>query len=326
MADGPLWIDEREVARLLSLSEAIDVLADGYRAAAAGAAASMRRAHLREGDAILHAVGGTIAGAGVAGTKTWLYTPGGAAPLLVIFSLQDGRALAVIEAFTLGQLRTAATTGLGTRLLAREDASSLALLGTGKQAFAQAQAVATVRPITEIRLAGRDPGRRAALAGRLRTQLGVSVTETSEIDRAVDGAAIVTAITRAAEPILGASAISPGTHINAVGAIVPSRRELDEHAVARADTIVVDSLEQARDDAGELRAAVEAGLIDWSGVRGLEAVVDQPTAALRRPGDVSLFKALGVGLSDVALGVEVLHRAGDAGAGRALAAPALAHG
>ncbi len=325
MTDGPLWIDEREVARLLSLSEAIDVLADGYRSAAAGAAASMRRAHLREGDAILHAVGGTIAGAGVAGTKTWLYTPGGAAPLLVIFSLEDGRALAVIEAFTLGQLRTAATTGLGTRLLAREDAGSLALLGTGKQAFAQAQAVAAVRPITEIRLVGRDAGRRAALAARLRAQLGVEVTETSEVDRAVAGAAIVTAITRAAEPILGASAISPGTHINAVGAIVPSRRELDESAVARADTIVVDSLAQAHDDAGELRAAVDAGLLEWSAVRGLEAVVDQPTAALRGPGDVSLFKTLGVGLSDVALGVEVLRRARDSGAGRQLAAPAIAH-
>ena len=326
MADGPLWIGEQEVARLLSLSEAIDVLADGYRSAAAGAAASMRRAHLREGDSILHAVGGTIADAAVAGTKTWLYTPGGAAPLLIVFSLEDGRVLAVIEAFTLGQLRTAATSGLGTRLLAREDAASLALLGTGKQAFAQAQAILAVRPITEIRLAGRDPGRRAALAARLRTELGVDVIETSEVNRAVAGAAIVTAITRAAEPILAASAISPGTHINAVGAIVPSRRELDEHAVARADTIVVDSLPQAREDAGELRAAVEAGLIDWSNVRGLEAVVDEPTAALRRPGDVSLFKALGVGLSDVALGVEVLRRARDAGAGHALAPPALAHG
>ncbi len=326
MTNGPLWIAEGEVARLLSLKDAIDVLADAYRLAASSAAASMRRAHLQEGDAILHAIGGTIAGAGVAGTKTWLYTRGGAAPLLVVFSLEDGRALAVIEAFILGQLRTAATTGLGTRLLAREDATSLALLGTGKQAFAQAQAVVAVRPITEIRLAGRDEGRRAALAGRLRSELGVAVMETSTIEVAVSGAAIVTAITRAAEPILGASAISPGTHINAVGAIVPSRRELDEHAVARADTIVVDSLPQARDDAGELRAAVDAGLLDWSAVRGLEAVVDEPTAALRSPGDVTLFKALGVGLSDVALGVEVLRRAREAGAGSAIAAPAIAHG
>ncbi len=325
MADPAVWISEREVADLLSLEEAVDVLADAYRLQSQGKAASMRRAHVREGDAILHAVGGTLAGAGLTGTKTWTYTPGGAAPLLILFSLQDGRVLAVIEAFAMGQMRTAATSGLGTRVLAAADADSLALLGTGKQAFTQAQAVASVRPLRRIRLFGRRTEPRAALAQRLRDELSVEVSEHGDVAEAIDGARIVTAITRSAEPIVRADMLAPGVHVNAVGSIVPSRRELDEGAVGRCAAVVADSVEQARDDAGELRAAVAAGLLDWGTVRGLAEVVDTPTEVLRGPDDITLFKALGVGLSDVALGAEIRRRALASGVGRSLETTALIH-
>jgi ornithine cyclodeaminase len=325
MSDAPLWVGEAEAAALLSLEDAIDVLAQAYRLQAGGAAASMRRAHLREGDAILHAVGGTIAGDGLTGTKTWAYTPGGASPLLVLFSLTDGRVLGVVEAFAMGQMRTAATSGLGTRVLAREDAATLALLGTGKQAFAQARAVAAVRPITRVQLFGRDPGRRADLADRLREALGAEVSEHGDVAQTLDGADIVTAITRAETPVVTGEMLAPGMHVNAVGAIVPSRRELDEDAVARCDVVVTDSVAQARDDAGELRAAVDAGHPVWDRVRGLDAVVDERPSELRFPTDITLFKALGVGLSDVALGAEILRRARAAGAGWPLPVQAVAH-
>ena len=184
---------------------------------------------------------------------------------------------------------------------------------------------AAVRPIGDVRLVGRDPGRRATLAGRLREELSVEVAEFDDVAPAVEGAAIVTTITRAADPILMGDSISPGTHVNAVGSIVPSRRELDESAVAKAGVVVVDSVAQAREDAGELRAAVDAGVLAWSDVRGLDTVIDRPAATLRNPADITLFKAVGVGLSDVALGVELLRRAHAEGAGRPLPAPALAH-
>jgi ornithine cyclodeaminase len=323
--DAALWITEDDVADLLTLPEAIEVLAGTYLLQAGGQAASMRRAHTRSGDAILHAVGGIIAGAGLTGTKTWTYTPGGAAPLLILFSLTDGSVLGIVEAFALGQMRTAATAGLGTRLLAAPQAETLALLGTGKQAFAQAAAVAAVRPIRRISLFGRDTGRRGALAQRLGDELSVAVTEHDDVAEAVHGTEIVTTITRAADPVLTGPMLAPGMHVNAVGAIVPSRRELDENAIARCHVIVVDSLEQARDDAGELRAAAAAGQLDWELVRGLDGVVQSATGALRGPGDITLMKTLGVGLSDVALGAEILRRAQAADAGRPLPRPALSH-
>lgn len=325
MAERPVWVGEAEVAELLSLPEAIDVLADAYRLQANGQAQSMRRAHVREGESILHAVGGTIAGADLSGTKTWAYTSGGAAPLLVLFSLTDGRVLGIVEAFVLGQMRTAATSGLGTRVLARTDAETMALLGTGKQAFSQAHAVTCERPIRRLRLFGRDPGRRDALANRLSSELDLDVSQHDDVADAMAGADVVTTITRSADPVIRAEMLAAGMHLNAVGAIVPSRRELDAASVGRCAAVVVDSVEQARDDAGELQAAVDAGALRWEQVRGLDQVVGRAPAQLRSADDITLFKALGVGLSDVALGAEVLRRAHAADLGSPLPQTTAAH-
>ena len=320
-----LWIGEAEVAELLTMNDAIDVLAAAYRLQAQGLASSMRRAHVREGDAILHAVGGSLAGRGLAGTKTWMYTPGGASPLLIVFSIADGSVLAVVEAFAMGQMRTAATSGLATRVMAAPDAATLALLGTGKQSFSQAQAVTCVRPIRAVRLFGRRPEPRAKLAARLREELGVEVSEHGDVAEAVAGAQVITAITRSADPYLEGAWLPAGAHVNAVGAIVPSRRELQVDAVARCTLVAADSVAQARDDSGELRAAVEAGDLSWDAVRDLSEIVDTPPDELRTETDITLFKALGIGLSDVALGAEVLRRAKLAGAGRTIETAQLTH-
>jgi alanine dehydrogenase len=318
-----VWLTEDDVAELLTIEDAIEVLAGSYRLAAQGTASAMRRAHVRSGEAILHAVGGTVGE--LAGTKTWTYTPQGAAPLLILFSLVDGSIRGIVEAFAMGQMRTAATSGLATRVLAREAAGTLALIGSGRQAFSQALAIACVRPLRAIRVFGRSPERRMALARRLNDALGIETTCAGSPAEAIAGASIVTLVTRAAEPIVTSSMLEPGQHVNAVGAIVPSRRELDESAVARCDAIFADSVDQAREDAGELRAAAEAGVLDWERVRGLDTIVDAPSSAVRGDRDITLFKAVGLGLSDVALGAELIRRAHQTGVGRPLPQPALTH-
>lgn len=319
---APLWLTESDVLQLLDLGDAIEVLTRAYGAAGQAEARALQRAHARHGETILHAVGGMLPAAGIAGTKTWVYSPRGASPLLVLFSLADGRLVGVVEAFALGRMRTAATSGVGTAALAREDAAVLALLGTGRQALAQAQAVAAVRPLRALRVLGRDPGRLAAFAARAADALAVPVTQHTELAAALDGAEIVTTITRAAEPFLGAELLAPGVHVNAVGAIVPSRAELTAEAVGHCDAVVADAPEQARHDSGELRAAVDAGLLGWDAVAGLADVLAEPSRGRRAREDVTLFKALGVGLSDVALGAELLERARATGAGAPLPATA----
>lgn len=301
------FISGDEVGRVLDIGSAIEVLSRAFAEQSSGQAESMPRAHLELGDAILHAVGGRVAD--VAGTKTWLYTPAGARPILILFSLADGSIIAMVEAFAFGQMRTAGVAGVATKLLARPDASTLALLGTGRQAFSQARAVATVRKLEQVRCYGRDPERRAALAARLERELGIPVEQFDDADRAVAGADIITTITRSPVPVLRGAAVAAGAHINAMGSVVPTRREIDVDLVDRASRVVVDSLEQAGRDAGELLAAEAAGRFDLTDMTSLAQVAGGDGAG-RDADEITLFKSLGVGLADVALGVELLARTG----------------
>ncbi|MGH2899420.1 MAG: ornithine cyclodeaminase family protein, partial [Solirubrobacteraceae bacterium] len=142
---APLWLREAEVAALLALDEAIDVLEAGLGVEGRGGARGMAKTHVALPDGGgLHALGASHDVARFAGTKTWAHTAGGATPLLAIWSSETGALVAVIEAFALGQLRTGGMTGVATRWLARPDADELAQIGTGKQALTQAVAVASV--------------------------------------------------------------------------------------------------------------------------------------------------------------------------------------
>ncbi len=310
----PHFIPADQVSEALNLPLAIEVLEAAFDEESRGTAQTLSRAHLQDGERILHAVGGRLGE--VAGTKTWLYTTNGASPLLILFSCTDGRVLAVIEAFAFGQLRTAAVAGLATKLLSRPEARALAVLGTGRQALNQVHAVASVRDIHEIRCFGRDPERRARLAAKIKDELDIAVREFADADEAAAGADVITTITRAAKPVLHAAGVGRGAHINAMGSIVPTRRELDTDVVALADRIVVDSLEQAASDAGELLAAERAGVLEPASVRSLAQVAGEASLVrkagqahpLRDPVEITLFKSLGVGLADVALGVELLKR------------------
>lgn len=321
----PLWIGEQEAASLLSLPDAIEALAQVHRLYAAGEARNMVKTHAQSGQANLHAVGAVIAGDSVAGTKTWMHTPGGAQPLLILISPADGAVLAVVEAFALGQLRTGATSALATRELSRADSRTLALIGTGKQAAAQAEAVAAVRPLVAISVHGRDAERRRACVERVQARVDVYVREEPSLEKALAHGDVITLVTRAADPFVRAAHLPPGAHVNGVGAILPDRRELDVDAVARFDLIAVDSIGQARSDSGELRAAVAAGSIAWEDVHELGGVLAGSAQGRAGQEQITFFKAMGVGIADVALGAEVLRRARAEGVGVPLPAKRAAH-
>lgn len=325
MSDRPLWIAEHEASALLGTEDAIEALAAAHRLYAAGEAANMVKTHAQSGPSNLHAVGAIIAGEEIAGTKTWMHTPGGAQPLLILISPTDGHVEAVIEAFALGRQRTSSTSALATRELSRPDSTTMALIGTGKQAAAQAEAVAAVRPLTAISVYGRDPERRAACVARVQERVEAYVREESSLEAALAHADIVTLITRADEPFVEAGMISPGTHVNGVGAILPDRRELTTDAVAGMDRIIVDSRGQAEGASGELRTAVAEDRITWDEVRELGQLLSDPALGRTGPEQVTFFKAMGVGIADVALGLEVLRRARVEGAGAPLPQNQAAH-
>jgi ornithine cyclodeaminase len=319
-----LWITEADVASMLDMGAAMAALEQGLQLEARGEATNMSKTHVGWTGGNLHAIGASFGGAGVAGTKTWAYTPNGATPLLILFNSTSGSLLAVIEAFALGQMRTASASGVATKWLAKPEARTFGVIGTGEQALPQIAAVAAVRPLETVRVFGRNAARRAAFAAKVRDELGLNVTGVDSVAAAADGAEIITLATRATEPFLRPSMVARGAHVNAIGAITPERAEFEPELLDRCDLIVADSVDQTKRLSREFMAYFGENRKPWSMVTPLSAVVAQEQ---RRPAaaDVTLFKAMGMGISDLSLGIQCYRKAAERGIGRPIPAPQRVH-
>jgi ornithine cyclodeaminase/alanine dehydrogenase-like protein (mu-crystallin family) len=317
---SPLWISEADVASVLDMGSAIAALERGLALEAEREATNMTKTHVAWTGGSLHAIGASIRGDGIAGTKTWVNTPRGSTPLLLLFDATAGRLVAVIEAFALGQFRTAALSGIATRLLAREDARTFAVIGTGEQALPQVAAVAAVRPLASVRVFGRDAARRAAFARRVEETLGLPTAPVESVAGAVHGADVVTLVTRATEPFLRSGMIAAGAHVNAIGAITPERAEFEPDLLDRCAVIAVDSVPQVQRLSAEFIRYFQEGNKEWSRVTPLSALLAhgraRPTGA-----DVTLFKAMGMGISDLSLGLRCYRLAVERRLGRPLPHP-----
>ncbi|HEU5239571.1 MAG TPA: hypothetical protein VFU37_20740, partial [Pyrinomonadaceae bacterium] len=223
---SPLWISEADVVAMMDIAGAIDAFEQGLLTEARGEARNMVKTHVAWDSATLHAIGAVFPKKQFAGTKTWAHTAGGATPLLILFDSETGSLKAIIEAFALGQLRTASAAGVATDRLAAKDADDFAVIGTGKQALPQIAAAIAVRRIKRIRVFGRNEERRKQLAAQVKTEFGIETIAVRSVAEAIAGASIITTVTRATEPIVTAEMITTGAHINAIGAIVPSRAEI----------------------------------------------------------------------------------------------------
>jgi alanine dehydrogenase len=318
---SPLWITEAEVVSLLDLRDTIAALERGLTLEARGEMANMAKTHATWGSGgTLHALGATSTSAGVVGTKTWAHTEGGATPLLILFDSETGALKAVIEAFALGQMRTGGISGVATRWLAAADADELAIVGTGKQALLQVAAVAAVRPLKRVRVYSPTAAHRTQFADRLRAAFPLTVVEAQSVREAVADAPIITLVTRATQPFLTADLVGKGAHVNAVGAILPGRVEFGQDIFPRCGRVVVDSLESVRELSREFRDYYGTKTANWDEVMLLRALV---AARQTRPAgcDLTLFKAMGMGVSDLAVGIEIYERAARQGLGRSFAHP-----
>ena len=322
---NPLWITEADVVELMHLGEAIDALEGTLKLEAEGKARPMNKTHqtweAEGGLGTLHAIGATVEGAQTIGTKTWAHTPGGATPLLMLWDSDSGRLKCIIEAFALGQMRTGAMSGLATRWMAAEDADTFALIGTGKQAITQVAAVAAVRPVKTLKIFSPTPDKRRAFIEKLREEaFNFEIRECVSAAEACEGASIVTAITRAKEAFLDESLLQPGAHLNAVGAITPERCEFDGSVLPLAAMVAVDNVDSVRRLSQEFQKHYGEDEEAWRAVRPISAVIAEGKG---RPADarLTLFKAMGMGLSDLAVGIELFERAKAAGKGRVFEHP-----
>ena len=305
---APVWVSEREVESL-SMAEATEALRRGLRREAASEAINLDKTHVGVGGgANMHAIGAAFSADGICGIKSWVHTKGGANPIELLWDTEDGHLLAVIEAFALGQLRTSAIAGIATDLLASPEADELALCGTGKQSLAQVAAVSAVRRLSRVRVFGRDAKRREKMCVRIEEELGLRSEGFSDVAPAVADAPIITLVTRAAEPFLDSAMVAPGCHINAMGAISRERGEFAHPLLSRCSVVAADSVPQARLLASELIAFFGDDDEAWKSVVPLCTLVERSEVP-STSADLTLFKSLGMGISDLALATEVYERA-----------------
>jgi ornithine cyclodeaminase/alanine dehydrogenase len=225
---------------------------------------------------------------------------------------------ALIQADYLGQMRTGAASGVATQYMARPDAIEVGLFGSGKQARTQLQAVCKVRKVRRAQVYSPNEEHRRRFADEMSAVCDTDVEPVPRPEMAAEDKDIVITATTSREPVLNGHWIAEGTHINAIGSNFLGKAEVDAVTVRRCDSIVVDSKDQARLEAGDFVQALEDGSIHWADVHELGQVIVGRYTGRAHSHDVTLFKSLGIAIEDVAVAERVYRAALDAGLGRSI--------
>ena len=319
-----LIVDQQLVRRLLPMGECIDLMAEALAELGRGQGLNPLRTAmvLPDRSGILGMMPSGLSASGVVGIKVITVFPGNHGTELdshqgavLLFEAERGRLLAVAHGSEITAIRTAAVSGLATRLLARPDSALLAILGSGVQATTHLDAILEVRPIERVRVWSRNQENAAAFARLAGRRVSAAVESVGSAQEAVRGADVVCTTTSSSEPVLLGEWLQPGVHVNAVGSSVPTARELDTAAVARS-RLFVDRRESTLNEAGDfLIPKAEGAIGDEHIVAELGEVLDGTSAGRRDESEITLFKSLGLGVEDLAAIHHIYRRAVAEGVG-----------
>lgn len=314
-----LLLRDAEIRSLLDMGDCIDALEQAFIALSHRNALNRPRTRLIQNNGILHVLAAAFAGAGVMGLKAFTVFRQGRHAVVLLFSVEDGRLLALLEADWLGRMRTGSTSGLATRYLANPNASRVGLIGAGKQAETQLMGVCAVRPIQTIDVYSRRQPECEAFCQRLTQQLQIEVRPALSAREAVEEADIVITATTAGASVLDGAWLKPGCHLNVIGSNWAKRREIDDETLQRASLIVTDSVEQAKLEAGDLLIPAHAGNLDWESVWELADVVAGDGPQRDSSYEITVYKAVGVALADITVAARAYVHAREQGVGEEIA-------
>jgi ornithine cyclodeaminase/alanine dehydrogenase-like protein (mu-crystallin family) len=318
-----LVLDSRQIRELLPMTECIELMADALSALARGEVYQPLRTIIRPPEArgLLGLMPAFRAGEqGAFGLKAICVFPENPAKgkdahqgAVMLFSRETGELLALMNASEITAIRTAAVSAVATRLLAREDAQQLAIIGAGVQARTHLAAIAAVRPIERARVACRNIEHAEQLEREMQVSFPIEPVRTNE--EAVRDADVIVTATSSLEPVINKEWISPGAHVNAIGTHSPSSREIDSATMAAA-RIFVDRRESALNEAGDYLLAAKEGLVSPESI--VAEIGELLTGA--KPGrtsasEITLFKSLGLAIEDVVTADYVYKKAQSQNAG-----------
>ena len=296
-----LFLTESDVAQLLTMPLALEAVEAAHRALAAGRALDVPRQRTRLPQTTLHVLQGALPDFGVIGYKAYTSNRSGVRFLVHLYDASSGSLRAVLEADRLGMMRTAAASGVATRCLARPEARVLGMFGTGWQAEGHLEAIAAVRALDWVKVYSRNAERLQNFCRRMSERLGLEVRAAASPEDVVRGSDLVSTVTTAASPLFGGDWLAPGTHINAAGSNSLIRRELGEDVLKRCSAIVVDSVETALREAGDLLPWLEKGRLHVGQLRDLGQVLAGRQPARTTVDEITLFESQGLAVQDLAL-------------------------
>ncbi len=315
-----------DVRRLLAMEACIDLMETTMIAVAEGRADIPLRSVTYAGPkGKLGNMPGYLASPECFGVKLVCLFPGNRAAglsshlgLVLLFEAEHGRPVAILDAAEITAIRTAAASGLATRLLARADAGDLAILGAGEQARGHLSAMLAVRPIRRVRVWSRTMASAEAFAAAEGAPRGVAIEPCETVRDAVAGADLICAVSNAREPILPGDWVKPGCHVNAVGSSIPSAAEVDTDLVVKS-RLFVDLRASTINEGGEYLTALAAGAITPDHILAeIGEVASGAKPGRLSPTDITLYKSLGIAAQDLASAHYLLARAQAEGVGQVL--------
>ena len=310
-----LLLREQHVTELLSIETAIAAVEEVLRDQALGLATNRPRQRVATGVSQLHVMPAGDKRLGVMGLKAYVSARKGTRFLVLLYDVESGDMLAMIEADRLGQMRTGAASGVATKYMARKTADTVGIYGTGWQAESQLMAVCAVREIKSIVAYSRSRDKREAFARKMTSILRVEIKPADSPEEAARNQSIVITASAAKDPVLKGEWIEPGTHLNVIGSNVLIKSEIDVETVRRASIIAVDSIEQSRVEAGDLLPAIERGVICWESVTELGRIVAGQVPGRSSEDEITLFKSNGIALEDISTALRVYLLAQERGIG-----------
>jgi alanine dehydrogenase len=319
-----VFLDEACLAKLVTMPDALEAVEEVFGELGKTNVVNVPRVRAPLNNGILRITAAVLNYRGYYGIKVSSTSVFGrnAGRLFCLYREEGGELCAIMQVFGLGALRTGAASGVATRYMARQDAHVLGVIGTGRQARTQIEAIASVRAITDVRVFGRDQERRERFCQDINQTIQSAskfhANPVASAEEAVTDCDIVVTATTSSTPVLFGEWLKPGAHVNAIGANYEHRRELDLKAIERASVIATDDIEQVRYESSDLAQAVEKNILSWQSVSSLGDIVAGRLPGRNSEQDITLFKSLGVAMEDVALAIRAYDRAKQQGLGQSL--------
>ena len=310
-----LFLNEMNVRQLLTMPLAIEAVEAAHRELSLGKAVDIPRQRTRLPQTALHILQGALPGFDAIGYKAYTSNRSGVRFLVHVSSAVTGVLRVVLEADFLGMMRTGAASGVATRWLSRPESEILGVFGSGWQSEGHIEAIAAVRPVRRVKVFSRNAERLAAFCTKMSERLKIEVVPASSPEETVRGSDIVSTITTAATPLFDASWLSPGTHINAAGSNSIIRREIGEDVLKSSRLIVVDSVETALKEAGDLLPALEKGRLNDRQLVELGDVIIGRHPGRSTPEEITLFESQGMAIQDISVAVRLEALAREQGLG-----------